>query len=265
MLKKAKGENLRRRIGKDRGTKLNRMAHSCLRGLVQMSFWIYARNPLYSGYLTEASYSPWNKDKAFIDLFSKIEAQTSTAVEKCRAYSLWMLVQQSSKLKGILIEIGVWRGGSGALIAKRAAACGISDNVYLCDTFEGVVKASEKDSYFKGGEFADTSPEIVKGLLKNLDIQNAVILKGVFPEETAAMIKEQQVRFCHIDVDTYNSAKDTLDWIWPRLCIGGILVYDDFGFLTTQGIRRHVEEQLDMADRVVIHNLTGQAIIIKLA
>ncbi len=156
-------------------------------------------------------------------------------------------------------------GGSGVLIAKRTAMCGIPDNVYLCDTFTSVVKAGVNNPDFRSGEYADTSSEAVNVLLRNFNIQNAVVLKGVFPEETASMIKDKQIRFCHIDVDTYNSARDTLNWVWPRLCQGGILVYDDFGSVKTQGIRKHVEEQLDIADRLVIHNLTGQAIVIKIS
>ncbi|MDD3374414.1 MAG: macrocin O-methyltransferase [Candidatus Omnitrophica bacterium] len=248
-----------------RRMKIKRIVYDCFDRLVRTVFRVYTRDPLYSGYVTQASYSPWIGDKSFIDLFSRIEAMTVTAVERYRSYSLWMLVQQTSKLKGALIEIGTWRGGSGALIAKRATMCGITDNVYLCDTFTGVVKAGDQDPHYKGGEFADTSLETVNELLRVLGVENVTVLKGIFPDETSSMIKEQQIRFCHVDVDTYDSAKDILNWVWPRLCRGGMLVYDDFGFHTTQGIRKHVEEQLDIKDRVVIHNLTGQAIVIKIA
>ncbi|NKB25536.1 MAG: hypothetical protein GKR87_14390 [Kiritimatiellae bacterium] len=62
-----------------------------------------------------STYSPWYKDKLFIETYEKIKPYT--LVDVYRYYELWSLVQQSSKLSGGIIEIGVFRGGSGALIA----------------------------------------------------------------------------------------------------------------------------------------------------
>lgn len=45
---------------------------------------------------------------------------------------------------------------------------------------------------------------------------------------------------------------------------GGIIVYDDFGFQTADGVTKYVEEQRQCADRLVIHNLNGHAVVIKL-
>jgi cephalosporin hydroxylase len=63
-----------------------------------------------------------------------------TLVDKYRCFEIWKLIEQISKLKkGSIIEVGVWRGGTGALIAKQAKNCGIEEKVFLCDTFAGVV------------------------------------------------------------------------------------------------------------------------------
>ncbi len=88
--------------------KIEEIVHSCLDGFVQVAFKTFTRNSLYSGYVSQASYSPWVKDKEFIDVFSGIKAYT--LVDKYKAYSLWKLVQQSSKLEGALVEVGVWKG-----------------------------------------------------------------------------------------------------------------------------------------------------------
>jgi O-methyltransferase len=45
---------------------------------------------------------------------------------------------------------------------------------------------------------------------------------------------------------------------------GGIIVYDDYGFKGCDGITKYVEEQIPREDRLVIHNLNGHAIILKL-
>ena len=176
-----------------------------------------------------ATYAPWKSDPAFLSTYQLI--RQNTLVDMYRAWELWKLVEQTSKLKGSILEVGVWRGGTGALIAKRAALVGIQEPVYLCDTFEGVVKAGGHDTRYQGGEHADTSLELVEGLLRSLGLTNARILKGIFPDETAHLVETGTCfRLCHIDVDVYESAKDVMAWIWNRMVPGGIAVYDDYGF-----------------------------------
>jgi O-methyltransferase len=211
-----------------------------------------------------ATYAPWLTDPVFNQIFGAIKDHTY--VDRYRCYELWTLVEQSSKLdRGALLEVGVWRGGSGALIATKAKSIGISDTIYLCDTFTGVVKAGSKDeTFYKGGEHADTSSELVEQFIRDtLGLENVIVLKGIFPDETAGMIPITWFRFCHIDVDTYQSAKDVLEWVWGKLLVGGIVIFDDYGFRYCEGVTKLVEELRGLPDRLLIHNLNGHAILIK--
>ena len=56
-----------------------------------------------------ATYAPWLPDSSFNDTYKIIKDYTF--VDKYRCYELWQLVEESTKLNGALIEIGVWRGG----------------------------------------------------------------------------------------------------------------------------------------------------------
>src|SRR5262249_46770479 len=155
----------------------------------------------------------WNCDPAFLETFVSI--REFTLVDLYRCFELWELVRQSSKLQsGAIIEVGVWKGGTGALIAKAAHSLGLNAPVYLCDTFRGVVKAGQHDTYYKGGEHADASVLGVRRLLDSLDLRHVQILEGVFPEDTGSNLEHETFRFCHIDVDVYQSAKDILTWLW---------------------------------------------------
>jgi O-methyltransferase len=71
--------------------------------------------------------------------------------------------------------------------------------------------------------------------------------------------------FCHIDVDVYQSAKDIVDWIWDKLVVGGIIVFDDYGFPTCTGVTKYVNEQDGKPDRLIIYNINGHAIMIKIS
>jgi O-methyltransferase len=211
-----------------------------------------------------ATYAPWRRDALFKQTYEIVKDHTF--VDRYRCYELWTLVAQSGKLGGgALLEVGVWRGGTGAIIAKKAQSLDIQDTVYLCDTFTGVVKAGKRDeTLYKGGEHADTSRELVEYLTREtLDLDNVTVLKGIFPDETAGLVRDTRFRFCHIDVDTYQSAKDTLEWVWEKLLVGGIIVFDDYGFRYCEGVTKYVEEIRDLPDRLLIHNLNGHAVLIK--
>ncbi|AYJ87112.1 methyltransferase [Sphingomonas paeninsulae] len=180
-----------------------------------------------------------------------------------RAYELWQLVEQAARLPGDILEVGVWRGGTGCIMAKRLQIVGSEAKVFMCDTFCGVVKAGEADTRYVGGEHADTSEEYVRNLAASFDVDNIEILTGIFPDDTAHQIEDRQFALCHIDVDVYESALHIFDWVWPRMPVGGIVVFDDYGFPACSGITQLVNEKRGMSGAVVMHNLNGHAVIVK--
>ncbi len=221
-----------------------------------------AIRPGYGWAFPKATYAPWETDADFQRVYQRVRHATLVDVYRC--YELWQLVGQSRKVHGALLEVGVWRGGTAAIIAAAATKHGIADPVYACDTFSGVVKAGVRDSTYGGGEHSNTSEDMVRRLLHDdLDLQNIRLLTGIFPEDTGNQITESAIRFCHIDVDVYASARDIVTWVWPRLPPGGMIVFDDYGFVTTDGITALVDEMRTGNDRIVIHNLNGHGIVVK--
>lgn len=223
---------------------------------------------LYYGLnIPNANYSPWLGDKKFLNIYEKIKANTLVDIYRC--YELWQLIEQTQKLndQAGIIEIGAWRGGTAAVMARQLSELKSRSKLYVADTFEGVVKTTDKDKYYSGGEHNDTSQQIVEELLKNeAGYSNYKILKGIFPDETGSEIRHDEIfSLCHIDVDVYQSAKDIIAWIWNKLIVGGLIVFDDYGFHTCTGITKLVNEQRTLNDRLIFHNLNGHAIIVKLS
>jgi O-methyltransferase len=208
-----------------------------------------------------ATYSPWDADGEFAAIYQHVRRYT--LVDMLRLYELWALLAELVGVPGSILEVGVWRGGSGAMMAARAADLGITDPVYLADTWEGVVKTSDVDTHYSGGEHDDTSRGTVETLISQLGLRNVELLQGIFPEQTAEPISDRTLRLCHIDVDVYQSAADVFAWAWPRLSVGGVVVFDDYGFPTTPGVTKFVDEQRGLPDRLVIHNLNGHGLVIK--
>ena len=208
-----------------------------------------------------STYAPWQVDPGFRRVHRAVRKNTLVDVWRC--HELWSLVGELRDVPGAIIEVGVWRGGTGALIAACAADLDIDDTVYLCDTWEGVVKTAAVDTYYRDGKHDDTSLEIVQQLLDQLNLTNVDCLQGIFPDDTGDKIADKTFRLCHIDVDVYRSAKDVLEWVWPRLSPHGVVVFDDYGFPACPGVTQLVDELRMLDDRLVLHNINGHGIVVK--
>ena len=129
--------------------------------------------------------------------------------------------------EGEIWECGVYKGGTANAFA------GFNRTLRLFDTFEGMPEVSEYDNFHKKGDFKAEVPKI----------ENAIIYKGFIPE-TFKGLEDCKIGFAHIDVDIYQSVKDCIEFIEPRLVKGGIMVFDDYGFRTCKGAKKAVNECL---------------------
>lgn len=210
-------------------------------------------------------FSPWlahGEPRGFAEfhdyLMTAITAGTAVGPE--RLYTLFTLARQCLHLPGDLIETGVWKGGTAALFAKLIREHSPhSRQLHLFDTFAGMPPTHEHDTYYKGGEFADTSLDAVRAKVNDEFVQ---FHAGLIPDTFAGC---EDLRFCfaHIDLDVYQSIRDACAFVYPRLAVGGVMVFDDYAWSTCPGARRAVDEFF--ASRVmrplVLSN--GQAIVFK--
>jgi O-methyltransferase len=209
---------------------------------------------IHSRIAPTATYSPWLSDDRFMDVYEDVKSHTLVDIYRC--YELWTLAKQLPE--GAILEVGVWRGGTGAILA----AANEGRRVYLADTFTGVVKAGSQDTRYKGGEHADTSKGAVLELLESLGLQ-AIVLEGVFPDETGTRVLEP-IAMLHCDVDAYESTRDIVLWTLPRLVRGGVMVFDDYGFSGCEGVTTLCNELRGDRSLLFLHNLNGHAIFVKL-
>ena len=176
-------------------------------------------------------------DKKIIDLIKIVKKEVDFAFFPIEAYHVYSIAKSQSKLDGDMAEVGVYQGGSAKLIAEVKN----EKELYLFDTFEGLPKVSTKDthfgtSYWKTGEFSNTSLENVENYLSNY--KNIYCYKGKFPE-TSEPIKTKKFSFVHLDVDLFQSTIDCLEFFYPRMINGGIILTHDYH---TDGVKQAFNE-----------------------
>jgi O-methyltransferase len=138
---------------------------------------------------------------------------------------------------GYLAEVGVYKGGS-----LKHLALSFPERLILgFDSFEGLPREQWSEMEIHSpGEFSDTSMEAVLKFLD--DCTNRVrLFKGIFPD-SAATIKDYKFSFVHIDTDFYLSVKACINWFWPRLLTGGIMVFDDYEWPNCPGVKKALDE-----------------------
>ncbi len=238
------------------------------RRLERILRWGRLRGPqtIYSHELVvpmNSTYAPWHDDVAFREIYDAVNG--STFVDQYKCYELWEQVGQLAAVPGDVLEVGVWRGGTSMVIGRRLAQLDPDARMFLADTFQGVAKAGSEDPWYRGGEHADTSPTMVQALADRVGV-SVELLIGMFPEDTAARIEDRTFRLVHIDVDVYDSARDTLEWAWPRLSVGGVVVFDDYGSFQCEGVATLGRQLFALNLQVgrLVHNLNGHLVLFKL-
>jgi len=217
----------------------------------------------HSTLISAATYSPWRVDADFLAVYDVVA--DSTLLDEMRLYELWRLAGQVGGLGGDAIEVGCWRGGAGCLVARRVAGHSPGARTFLCDTFAGVVKAGAHDPTYVGGEHADASADGVRALARRLGLDSVEVLEGVFPEDTGPAVADRRFSFVHMDLDVYQGSRDAFAWLRPRLLVGAVVVFDDYGFALTGGARTFVDELEGDPDFVIVHNLNGHAVVVRRA
>jgi predicted O-methyltransferase YrrM len=137
----------------------------------------------------------------------------------------------------IIAEVGVYKGGSLKYLSENFPDAEI---IYGFDTFEGLPKEYwNENEIHKPGEFSETSKEDVE---KFINDPRVWLIKGLFPKIADDVFVNTNFDFVHIDTDFYQSVKENLEWFWPRMYKGGIIVFDDYEWPNCPGVKQALEE-----------------------
>lgn len=180
-----------------------------------------------------------------------------------RFYALYQNAAQilNEGLRGDIVELGVYRGNSAALLANLARRH--SRRLYLFDTFTGFDRRdfTGVDSHRRPG-FANVSLERVTQLVGTQDV---FCVPGFFPESCAQIELPKEIVLAHLDCDLYEPTKAGLERFYPRVVPGGVIIVHDYSSGYWPGVTRAVDEFfIDRPERpILLPDRSGSAIIRK--
>lgn len=207
-----------------------------------------------------------DEDPEFFRAAKEVERAGRTLLGLERLYTLWQMVGNACHTSGAFVEIGAYRGGSAHFIARALERFEATDRrLHVVDTFEGHPDfVTDSDlRWHPPGHFGDTSYDDVKSYLGCF--KHVIVHKGAF-EDVHDTIPEGQFCCAHIDVDTYISTKNCLEFFDAHMSSGGIVVLDDFGASKCAGVKQAADEFITSRwERYRIVRLhTEQAMLVRL-
>jgi O-methyltransferase len=207
----------------------------------------------------EYFYLPWRSDNTFIEAYSMFSEYTLNP--KSRLYTIYDFAKNYLIDGTSFVEVGSWRGGVSGLVAYTNLEKNI--DYFVCDTFQGVANSSDKDSFFKDNEYSDAEVNHLKEV-ENLAGTKFEIIEGIFPESMENTSIKKPISFAHIDVDTYISAKESLNYIMKNATKNALVVLDDYGGWFTDGVTKLGNELKNDKKYFVAPNHLGQLLIFKI-
>ena len=125
---------------------------------------------------------------------------------------------------GAIAELGVWHGGTLKLMVDQ-----FTDDrmAYGFDTFTGIPgeQLQQQERKLKGW-FSDASLESVRNEFKAYP--NVQIIKGLFPNTITDEHRNATYSIVHLDADIYVPIRAGIEFFWPRIVPGGVIVIDDY-------------------------------------
>lgn len=143
-------------------------------------------------------------------------------------------------IQGDIAELGVYKGNAAKvlhdLIPDRA--------IYLLDTYEGF---SQKDLT----SHEPTAPNVgdynagLERVKEFVGTDSRIhYIKGYFPETARHIPENCKFCFVNLDVDLYEPIKAGLEYFYPRMSPGGIIVIHDYANSWWPGVKKAVNEFL---------------------
>jgi len=196
-----------------------------------------------------------HKDRDVLITLRACRGRSESLLTGNEAFLLYALARAQCGLGGAIAELGVYEGSSALILCEAKGPCPL----HLFDTFAGLPPPSDSEAtVLAQGQFS-ASLAAVRALLAGHDGVHFHV--GLFPDSGAAAVHEQ-FNLVHLDVDLYSSTLAGLEFFYPRMVRGGIIITHDYSMLP--GVAQAMRVFLADKPERLIELPTTQAMLVKL-
>jgi hypothetical protein len=133
---------------------------------------------------------------------------------------------------GDFMEAGIWRGGAVILMRALIGAYGLQGRrVFAADSFEGIPKntRAQNDPVDLWPDRWVASLEEVQANIRRFHLLDELIVfvPGYF-ETSLKVLGKERFALIRLGSDSYDSVDTSLDYLYPLVSQGGIVIIDDW-------------------------------------
>jgi O-methyltransferase len=192
--------------------------------------------------LQPTSFSEFGKHREFAEVSALFkQGDEFRGLDFVRIWSMILNIKHAlAKCPGAVAELGVYRGQSSALLSYYAQA--FMRKMYLADTFSGFAEEQFEEDMGPGKQaaFKDITVENAQRIVGNYEGNRWIV--GMFPASVTEEMRADTYAFVSIDCDIYEPIIRGLEFFWPRMNPGGIILVHDYGSGHWPGATRAVDE-----------------------
>ncbi|MBI5346575.1 MAG: class I SAM-dependent methyltransferase [Chlamydiae bacterium] len=195
----------------------------------------------------------FSKNKIDFSIFRKIWSDKNNNNNQDFVRLLFFIFNVEEILKenilGAFAELGVYKGHSAKILHSLAP----QKNLYLFDTFQGFSKndaSFETEKVINLQNFTDTSINDVKKFIS--PSEKVHFCPGYFPDTASLVPSNEKFALVHLDADLYKPTKEALEFFYPRMVSGGLIIVHDYFSGSWPGVAKAVDEFLkDRAEKII--------------
>lgn len=206
----------------------------------------------------------WWEDQRFFDILAKFGecpgGSEGPGLNSDRRWMIRQLLRLTVDVTGDSAEVGVFRGLGSYLICDTQQTMKLDRTHWIFDSFAGLSSPETSDGeYWKQGDLSIGLAEVRENLSDFPDIEYR---QGFIPE-CFKDVTATAFAFVHIDVDLLQPTLDSLEYFYPQVADGGIMLFDDYGSTICPGATKCIDEFFADKPEKPISLSGGGALIIK--
>ena len=204
-------------------------------------------------------YLDWWNDAPFNSYLRRFDELNGFNTD--RRYMLYQLMRLVEGVPGDTVECGSLEGAGSYLIHlmnNRAATHARWHHVF--DSFEGLSSPGESDGeHWNQGDLSVSMEQVGKNMG---DFDRYTLYQGWIPSRFAE-VQDKHFAFVHIDVDLYQPTFDAIEFFYPKLSEGAVILCDDYGSSLCPGATRAIDEYLSDKPEKMLYMTCGSGFMIK--
>jgi O-methyltransferase len=209
------------------------------------------------GYVATKPGKRWFDDADFFRDYDRL-MPTDRRRSAERKHFLRSLLALADDVPGDTAECGVWTGASSWFICKHFAGSGKLHHGF--DSFQGLPPPSAVDGGFWCRGDTTTTKAAAEATLAEFPVR---LYEGWIPERFHE-VADRSFCFVHVDLSLYEPTRDSVEFFYPRMSPGGIMLFDDYGSsLQSPGTARAIDEFMEGKPEPLVEVPTAQAFLIK--